>query len=777
MTSTHELLGSLDSREGHQVGKPTLLNPQREGDARIIRELRADPRVWVFDTLPLQLSDLMATRHPRQTLSAEKTHQLIDEHLEGVSLEAYGVWVYYSWSGRLVHLLPEAEFVELRTDRNKYKITPDEQRRLASWRVGVVGLSVGQSVALSLALERGCGELRIADFDELELSNLNRIRTGIHNLGLSKAAMTAREIAELDPFLSVTCFPEGVTEENVEAFFLEGGKLDLVIEECDSPDIKILVREKARSHQIPVLMVTSDRWLVDSERFDLEPDRPLFHGLAPDVSVEEMRGLTMEEKLPFVLGILGINTISPRHAASLMEIEQSVKGVSQLGSEVLGEAALAASLSRRMALHGDVPSGRYFADPEAIIMGSDVPLSPQNEPNAESRITLAPDWADSLSRQCGEVLSVREGALVLTRETVKLLVEAAVTAPSGGNAQPWLWVYRAPWLVLALDRTRSTPILDFEYLGSLVGLGAATENLTLAAHHEGFCVRIHPFPAPNLPEVVAAFEFHQTPDASSEVKTENGLYEAMARRHTNRNVGPRRPIPQADLDAIRRAVQSIPGADIQICTLPEELTEVGALLGTADRLRIFNPTMRQGLFAETWLTQEDAQEHGDGLSIHELGMRAQDVVGFDFCRNRPDALALLEQWGVGGALETMSQRWLAGAGAVALVTMPSTRQIDYVNGGRAIERAWLTATTRKMGFQPMTVLPYFFARLLRKDGEGFSAGMVEELRVLRLRYQKVFPVSDAMAEVMLFRLAMVEEPTHRSFRRPLDAVLHIIEDT
>ena len=43
--------------------------------------------------------------------------------------------------------------------------------------------------------------------------------------------------------------------------------------------MKLLVREMARERRIPVLMETSDRGVLDVERFDLEPDRPIFHGL------------------------------------------------------------------------------------------------------------------------------------------------------------------------------------------------------------------------------------------------------------------------------------------------------------------------------------------------------------------------------------------------------------------------------------------------------------------------------------------------------------------
>lgn len=68
-------------------------------------------------------------------------------------------------------------------------------------------------------MERVCGELRLADFDVLELTNLNRIRTGTHNLDLPKVYSVAREIAEIDPFIKVKCFAAGLTEKNMDFFY------------------------------------------------------------------------------------------------------------------------------------------------------------------------------------------------------------------------------------------------------------------------------------------------------------------------------------------------------------------------------------------------------------------------------------------------------------------------------------------------------------------------------------------------------------------------------
>src|SRR5690606_3514442 len=102
---------------------------------------------------------------------------------------------------------------------NKFVITEAEQKTLQNKKIGIIGLSVGQSVALTLALERGCGELRLADFDTLELSNLDRIRTGVYNIGIKKSILVAREIAEIDPYLKVVLYNEGIHEDNIDEFF------------------------------------------------------------------------------------------------------------------------------------------------------------------------------------------------------------------------------------------------------------------------------------------------------------------------------------------------------------------------------------------------------------------------------------------------------------------------------------------------------------------------------------------------------------------------------
>lgn len=330
--------------------------------------LNSNKHLQVYDEIQGQLEELMKALNPQTVFKAENLSKKAVEHLGNTPKEKYGVWVYYKWSNKLVHILDEKEFVTVRTNRNQNKITEKEKQLLSQKKIGVIGLSVGQSVALTIAMERICGELRIADFDILELSNLNRIRSGVQNLGIKKAVAVAREIAEIDPFLKVTCFTEGISEENIDDFINADGKLDVLVDECDGLYIKILCRQKAKEYKVPVVMDTSDRGMIDIERFDLEPNRPILHGLIDHLDIEKVKeAKTNQKKLPFVAAMIGLDSISQRLKDSLAEVGKSIVTWPQLASSVALGGAITTDVCRRMLLGLSKDSGRYFVDPEEII--------------------------------------------------------------------------------------------------------------------------------------------------------------------------------------------------------------------------------------------------------------------------------------------------------------------------------------------------------------------------------------------------------------------------
>jgi hypothetical protein len=345
--------------------RPLILDPAVAADRDRLGALAVFSR---HDTIDEQLRDLMACRHPAEDLDRAALDRHVAAHLAGRHGADHGRWIYYPWSGRLVHLLPANEFRELRSNRNRDKITREEQRRLRQSTIGVVGLSVGQASALTLALEGIGGAFRLADFDTLALSNLNRLRAGTHDLGVNKAVLAARQMFEIDPYLEIDIFPDGLSDENLPRFMGEGDdRIDVLVEECDDFFVKVLARDHARRRGIPVVMDTNDRGLLDIERFDLEPARPLFHGLAGDLDPERLRGLSMKEKLPYVMRIIDERSISPRLASSMPQIKRTICTWPQLASGVALGGALVADAVRRILLGQMSVSGRFYVDIETIV--------------------------------------------------------------------------------------------------------------------------------------------------------------------------------------------------------------------------------------------------------------------------------------------------------------------------------------------------------------------------------------------------------------------------
>lgn len=323
----------------------------------------------VHDTIDAQLDELVCSREPALAADPDAVRRRCADQLAGAQPWEYGGWAWYPWSGRLVHVLPREEFRLVRTDRNRGRIERPEQRQLLEHRIGVVGLSVGNSAAVTFALEGIGGAFRLADFDEFGLSNLNRLRAGVHQLGLNKAVLCARQLAEIDPYLDVEIHQDGLTEANLAEFFLGGdGPIDLLVEECDTPHAKLAAREQARTLGIPVVMDCNDRGMLDVERFDVEPDRPILHGLVGETKSGDVRDLSAAERRALILRMVDAQRISPQLAASFDEIGRTLSSWPQLASGVALGGALTAEVARRILLGQPCGSGRFYVDLDELIV-------------------------------------------------------------------------------------------------------------------------------------------------------------------------------------------------------------------------------------------------------------------------------------------------------------------------------------------------------------------------------------------------------------------------
>jgi molybdopterin/thiamine biosynthesis adenylyltransferase/nitroreductase len=712
--------------------RPLVLDVRARAEREVLRVLREDPSLQVIDRLAEQRAQLAGMKPaPSQSLEEEPQR-----------------WVYYPWRRAVVRLLGPRSFDTLRLDRNRNKLTREEQARQRRLRIGVVGLSAGHSIAHVLAMEGLAGEIRVADFDTLELSNLNRIPASVLDLGVNKAVVAARRIGEIDPYLRVLTIPEGITPENLGSF-LDG--LDLVIEECDSLDVKLLVREAARERRIPVLMETSDRGVLDVERFDLEPDRPIFHGLLAGLHSSDLEGLSIQEKAPYVLRILGATDVSSRGAASLLEVGQTLTGWPQLGSEVTLGAATAAAAVRRIGLTGDLPSGRVRFDIEEVL-ASILPVVLDPDADADADYEAEGGYSPSVA---AAQQPPPEGS-----DPIDIIVDAARWAPSGGNIQPWRFEADANQIRMYLVPERTTT-MDVRHRGSYVAIGAALFNARVAAASLKNLGDCQLFPEGSPSHHVATLLMGDSTDY--EIAP---LEPRVRTRVANRQMGDERPIDEEIVKLLTRGVDR-EGATLRLATSRDRIDRMAELLAESDRIRFLLPTLHREMVGELRFPGHDSLD--EGLDVRTLELSPPEMAALELLR-RPDVMEHLADWRAGQGLGARTRAVVGSSSALAVVTVPRSDPVWYVRAGAAVERMWLTAELHGLAVQPVS--PVFLYAVEEKDFLRLGGERhVDTLFALSKRFNDFWDLDEGENVALLLRLSHAPPPSIRSARLPLSELL------
>lgn len=708
----------------HPAYIPILLDDRDPEQARQLSDLMSDSSVAVVDHLPAMRRELAA---------------LLPEPAAGILTEP-ARWAYYPWHRTVLRILGPDAFARLRLDRNRLKIKASEQARLRRLRVGVVGLSTGHVIAHGLAVEGLCGYLRIADFDSVSLSNLNRIPGTIFDIGLNKAVVLARRIKEIDPYLAVDIETRGVDHSNVDDF-VRG--LDLVVEQCDSFDMKLSVRLAARRYRIPVVMETNDRGLFDVERFDLEPNRPIFHGLLGPVEPADLHELTMEQKTRYLLQILTPDQLSVGAAASMVELDRTIANWPQLGSETQIGAATVAAAVRRFGLSLPLPSGRIRVDLEEsldhLADGLNATVVPGN------------DTADVDDRS-GENL-----AAAIPDSPMEAVIHAARMAPSGGNSQPWRIEASADRVRISVS-TESTTTMDVAGRGSLVALGAAAFNGRVAAarHRVLGPVTVHTGPA------APAVEIALSPGEDSALAS---LYPAMILRMSNRTDGKGLPISDEVVGHLTAAARA-EGARLHLITEDARRDRLAAILAESDRIRYLTPRLHREMISE--LRWPGSGELDRGLDVRTLGLTASQRLLLPML-SRPEVMTrLTPEADLGSALGKPTADRIRSASGIAIISVDGQSTDDYIRGGAAVERVWVTAQHDGLGAYPVS--PTFIFARSEAELMSLSPDHAEYLGRLQAEFAEIVELGSA-APALVLRLTHEPAEAERSRRLARSVVM------
>jgi nitroreductase len=330
------------------------------------------------------------------------------------------------------------------------------------------------------------------------------------------------------------------------------------------------------------------------------------------------------------------------------------------------------------------------------------------------------------------------------------LVAAATLAPNPHNSQPWLFRVRSNRIDLFADASRNIGAIDPFKREKYIGLGAALENLVVAAEATGYRAGVTLMPEGAHSDHAARIEL------SRATKHNAFLVDQIAKRHTNRYAFVAdKDVPTAALAAISGLGDaSTSDARVLWFSSNRQRSQLGSLLVAATEAIIRDPDQSRSdyqWFRQTW---DAIQRQRDGITIDASGL--------------PELTQALAKLLPAQSRQATDDAWLsatrdrhtktaAAYGIVAVRDATDNRQ--RLGGGRLLERVHLWTTGNGIALHHMNQLTE------RADRE-------RELAIKPL-------FGDALAQLLpdgwqalsLFRIGYPTHTPNKSPRRAVEAVM------
>ncbi len=137
-------------------------------------------------------------------------------------------------------------------ERSQRILGQEALEQLAHSRVAILGLGGVGSAAAEAFCRAGIGHLLVVDYDQVEITNLNRqIIATTENLGQDKCQAVAHRLLSIHPQLDIIPLKERYLPENWE--FLFAFKPDYVVDAIDMVTAKLHLVKKCREFAVPLI--------------------------------------------------------------------------------------------------------------------------------------------------------------------------------------------------------------------------------------------------------------------------------------------------------------------------------------------------------------------------------------------------------------------------------------------------------------------------------------------------------------------------------------------
>ena len=308
------------------------------------------------------------------------------------------------------------------------------------------------------------------------------------------------------------------------------------------------------------------------------------------------------------------------------------------------------------------------------------------------------------------------------QEKLAFLLNYAILAPSSHNSQPWKFNVSDDEILLYADRSRWLSVADADKREIYISLGAALENLIIAAEHFGYNCTVSAFPGEE--DLVASVKLQ----AGIPAPSNSVLFPAITSRQTNRNPYEMQALSQADLDHLL-SLSSHPDVAVFLSQDPDTIEAFRELVVEADGILYSDINYKSEL--GRWLGQGVMGPRGVEAKLAQLAVVFLDV--------GPEQIR-------------QDSELINRTPCIGFICTAENDSLSSVRAGQVLERLWLAATASGISLHPMSQ-PMEVPEIKERLADLIPSG--SEKRVVQ----------------QTFRLGYAASEGGPSNRRPLETVL------
>ena len=349
-------------------------------------------------------------------------------------------------------------------------------------------------------------------------------------------------------------------------------------------------------------------------------------------------------------------------------------------------------------------------------------------------------------------------------ETLEAILDLARWAPSADNTQPWRFELGsdASLVVHGFD-TREWCVYDLDGRISQLSVGALLETIRIAATAHGLeCDVVQ---RAGMPDSRPTFDIR----FSVASLRRDPLVDAIKVRSVQRRPLTTRPLTVEQ----RRELEDSVGKDHQVRWLASlgDRLKVSSMLFSNGRLRLRLP---EAFEVHRKIIEWDASESIDRMPDRAVGLDPLSLRVTRWALGSWARVSFLDRYLAGTLLPTLELDFVPGIACAAhfiiVASAPPRSTHDYIEGGRACQRFWLTATRLGLLVQP-EASPLVFARYCR-EGRQYTSSKACEALARRMTRSLTDIIGEDLLDHAVFmgRIGSGKPPKARSTRLPLAAL-------